>query len=139
MGIINQEKSLVQNNTKELVKIEDGEILVNGKDESEMISGFFDKLIARSRKLDEIEEKIKEALQNSEEAEESAEIAGNKPVKWYNFKKPVFEALQKAGIDLAKASTVNAETNKLILEYLFEQAEFDKFIITIGILNNIQQ
>lgn len=138
MGIINREKSLVPKNSKAFVKKGDGELL-NSKKESELLSGFVDKLLVRSGKLEEIERKIRVSLQSAEKAERSAENAGNKPVGFWNFKKPALEALQAAGIDLAKATTINSETNNLILEFLSEQAEFDKFILTIGIFNKLQQ
>jgi hypothetical protein len=130
MGIISKKTSLVSKDSREIAKMEEGEIFIENIKESDLPSIVGGQI----EKYKELEKSINESIKRAEKAEKSADSAYKESAGFFNRKNAI-EATQSSGIDSAEAIMALAGSQKISFEFQTKLAEISKFLLMLGVSN----
>lgn len=82
--------------------------------------------------LASLDKSVTQSLKAAEEAKEAARTAGNMSVRLFSGRKEAIEELQTAGVQLAEAVQISAETQKISFQFQTQLAEITKYLFGLG-------
>ena len=101
---------------------------------SKMNNTDFPELISQLGYLKSLEKKTNAAQIAAENAKISAQESKNLPAGWFK-KQDAIEALQKSGVEIAKAVDLQSEAQKLSFQFQQKLAEVSKYLFGLGVSN----